>query len=129
MGLTIPTTLGALVQAEAALAPICALKLSAKSAYHLKKLAQLVAAETKHFHTERDALIRELGTTRDDGTVEVKTDSVRWAEFVTRVGELAAVPVELPWGALTLAMLGDATVSAAELQALGPLFADPTEDA
>ena len=60
----IQTTLGALVQAEPALAPICALKLSARSAYHLKKLAQLVAIETEHFHKERDRYITEMGTAR-----------------------------------------------------------------
>jgi hypothetical protein len=122
---TITTTLGALVQAEPALQPICGLKLSAKSAYHLKKLAQLVAIETKHFHTERDALITELGTKRDEGGFELKPDSLRWEEFVTRVGELAAVDVTISWGPITLALLGDEKVSAAELTALGPLFAEP----
>lgn len=127
---TIQTTLGALVQAEPALAPICALKLSARSAYHLKKLAQLVAIETTHFHTERNALIKELGTARPDGGFGIEPtiafeENPQFAAFLRRVTELAAVEVTIPWGPLDLAMLGDEKVSAAELAALGPLLADP----
>jgi len=72
---TITTTLGALVQAEPALAPICQLRVSAKSAYHLKKLAQLVAQETKHFHEERDALIKALGNPTDGGGYAIAPDT------------------------------------------------------
>lgn len=125
---TIQTTLGALVNAESALAPLCALKLSAKSAYHMKKLAQLVAGETKHFNAERDALIKELGTKRDDGNFELTPDNDQMPTFVTKVTELAAVPVEIPWGPITLAMLADERVSAQDLAALGPLLADPDEE-
>jgi len=122
---TIHTTLGALVQAEPALGSICQLKLTAKAAYHLKKLAQLVAIETKHFQTERDAYIKELGTARADGGFELKPDSDQMPAFVAKVTELLAVPVEIAWGPITLALLGEEKVSAQELAALGPLFADP----
>ena len=122
---TISTTLGVLVQAEPALQPICAVKVSAKSAYHLQKLARLVAQETAHFHDARNGYIKELGIASLDGSVSIAPDSPALPEFVARVTELIAVPVEIPWGPITLAMLGEATVSAAELQALGPLFAEP----
>ena len=125
--MTITTTLGALAQAEPALQPICALKLNARSAYHVKKLAQLVLQEAKHFHAERNALITELGTKLEDGGFELKPDSDQMATFVARVTELAAVPVEIPWGPVTLEMLGDAPISAGELLALGPLLADVPE--
>jgi hypothetical protein len=124
---TIATTLGALVQAEAALMAICAVKLSPKSAYHVAKLARLVAVDTKHFHTERDALITELGTQREDGGYELKPDSDQVPAFVARLNDLAAVPVEIPWGPITLEMLGTADVSAQDLLALGPLLADVPE--
>lgn len=124
MAPTIATTLGALVTAEPALDPIGALKLPARSAYHLKKLRALVAAETTHFHEERTAYIKELGTAREGG-FEIKPDSEAWTEFLKRMTELAAIPVELHWGAITLEMLGDQRVSEAELTALGPLFAEP----
>jgi len=124
---TITTTLGALVQAEPALAPICQLRVSAKSAYHLKKLAQLVAQETKHFHEERDALIKALGNPTDGGGYAIAPDTDAFRDFVTQVTELAAIDVTIPWSPITLAMLGDATVSAADLQALGPLFEEPED--
>jgi hypothetical protein len=124
---TITTTLGALVQAEPALQPICALKLNARSAYHLKKLAQLVAIETKHFHAERDRYITELGSVREGGGFELKPDSEAWPTFVAQLTELAAVPVEIPCGPITLEMLGTADVSAQDLIALGPLLADVPE--
>ncbi|HEV8211051.1 MAG TPA: hypothetical protein VGP77_13045 [Vicinamibacterales bacterium] len=124
----ISTTLGALVQAEPALQGICTLKLSAKSAYHLTKLARLVAAETAHYHEARTGYIKELGTTLENGSMTIAPDSPNLPEFVKRHEELVAVPVELPWGPITLAMLGDAHVSAADLGALGPLLADPDPD-
>jgi len=48
---------------------------------------------------------------------------------VTQVNELAAIDVTIPWSPITLAMLGDATVSAADLFALGPLFDEPDGEA
>jgi len=126
----IATTLGALVQAEPALQPICQLKLTARSAYHVKKLVWIVAQETKHFHAERDRYITELGTATDAGGFELKPDNEAFPTFVAQLNELAAVEVTIPWGPITLAMLGDAQVSAVELSALGPLLADcPIEEA
>lgn len=123
----IRTTLGVLVQKEPALQTICALKLSAKAAYHLKKLAQLIAVETAHFQDARNGYIKELGVAQPDGTVAIAPDSDQIPEFMKRVTELVAVEVAIPWGPITLDMLGDAHVSAAELLALGPLFADAVE--
>lgn len=122
---SISTTLGSLAQAEAVLASCCTLKLAAKSAYHVAKLARLVAQETRHFYEQRDALIKELGTKREDGGFELKRDSDAFPRFGEQINELAAVPVEIPWSPITLEMFGDEKVSAADLQALGPLFAEP----
>ena len=120
----ISTTLGALVTAEPALAAIGALKLPAKSAYHLMKLRALVAIETQHFHVARDGYIKEWGTARDSGFA-ITPDSPHWPAFVRRHDELAAVPVEIHWRPLTLDLFDDEKVSAADLAALGPLFAEP----
>jgi hypothetical protein len=122
---SITTTLGVLVQAEPALAALAALKLPAKSAYHVKKLATLVAQETQHFQDARNGYIKELGVAQPDGSVSIAPDSPALPTFVEKVTELIAVEVVIPWGPLTLAMLGDEKVSAADLQALGPLFAEP----
>jgi hypothetical protein len=123
----IATTLGALVQAEAALTTLCALKLSAKSAYHLKKLAALVTVELKHYHAERDQYIRTHGTPREDGSVTIGPHADAWPAFVAQMNDLAAVPVEIQCGPITLAMIGDEKVCAADLLALGPLVADDEE--
>lgn len=122
--MAISTTLGALVQAEQALAAIGALKLSPKHAYHLKKLRTLVASETQHFQEQRGQYIKELGTPREDGAYEVKPDSPHIAEFFARLNELVTIPVELPIAPITLDMLGDEKVSAQDLMQLGPLLAE-----
>lgn len=119
------TTLGALAAAEPTLQTMCALKLSAKHAYHVQKLTRLVAQETAHFHEQRNALVTEYGTKLDEGPIVVKTDSEHWPVVKAKLDELAAVPVEIPWSPITLDMFGAEKVSAADLQALGPLFAEP----
>jgi len=125
---SVRTTLGALVSAEPALATLCALKLSAAAAYHLAKLARLVTTEAKHFHDARHRAITEMGTATGGGFA-ILPDSPAWPTFVTQLEELAAVAVEIPWGPITVAMLGDQRVAAADLAALGPLFAEPEADA
>lgn len=122
--LSIKTTIGVLVGAEQALQNICALRLGATSAYHLKKLARLVVEETRHFYSERDALLKEFGTKNGNGW-ELKSDSERWPEFAERMKDLVAVEVEIAWRPIDLAMLGDEKVSAADLEALGPLLSEP----
>jgi len=126
--MTIQTTIGALVQAEPALTALGQLKLSAKAAYHVHKVTALVTGEVRHFHETRDGYITDLGTPADDGKSFTFTPDAA-LEFNRRVTELAAVPVDLSCTPLALGEFGDAKVSAAELAALGPLFADPTEDA
>jgi hypothetical protein len=123
----ITTTLGVLVQAAPALEPLCALKLSAKSAYHLRKLTALVAIETAHFHESRNEYIKELGIAQPDGSVSIAPDSPQFPEYVRRVTDLVAVEVTIPWGPLTLQMLGEEKVSAADLRDLGPLLKEPEE--
>jgi len=129
--MTIRTTLGDLVKAEPVLHGLCALKLPALAAYHLKKLRALVAAETSHFNEERDRYVTELGAALDDGAFRITPEHEQWPEFVRRmealVAEWAAVPVEIAWRPVTLELLGDARVSSDDLTALGPLFAEPVE--
>lgn len=137
---SIETTLGLLVQAEPVLCGVkdpstgavitpglVALRLPAKHAYHLEKLARLLSEETRHFHAKREAAIHELGTKRDDGQVEIPQGSEAIREFVKRLNELAEIPVVIHWKPITLDMLGDEKVSAADLHALGPLLADVDE--
>jgi hypothetical protein len=127
LSVVIRTTLGALVEAESVLTELATIRLPARSAYHLKKLAAMVTSETAHFHAERNAIIAELGTPRTDGGFEIAPGSPVFRTFVTRVTEVAAIDVEVHWGPLTLAMLGDVPITAQQLASLGPLFEDDTE--
>ncbi len=118
----IQTTLGALVQAEPVLARLRELRVGVKLAYHLMKLCALVQVETAHHERERAAWIRELGTATDNG-VSVTPADPQWDVFVTRMTDLAALPVELAWRPLTINALAGIDLSATELAALGALVA------
>lgn len=120
----ITTTLGKLVDAEASLLKVLAVKFDqaggAKVRYHAVKLAKLVAAETAHFYEERNALITR------HGTGEPKTilpTSPNLAAFAAEVKELADLPVTIPWGPLTAAMLDPyPEILGTDLVGLGPLY-------
>jgi len=139
---SIETTLGALVEAEPALAKLAAVKLDAKTRYHAVKLMKLVTAETKeHFYEPREVASKELGIkTRMptpaeralfgpdkfmlDGTPE------RIAAFNARLKDLSGVPVVIPWGPVTSSMLEPyPEYTGADMLALGPLCVldEPTE--
>jgi hypothetical protein len=129
---TITVTLGALVDAEPALAKLTSVKLDAKTRYHAVKLARLVAAETKHFSEQRHDLVKELGEEREptgaerarfgpDKISEVKPAQL--LEFRARIKELADVSVTIPWGPVTSSMLESyPEFTGADMLALGPLF-------
>lgn len=122
--MTITTTLGALVDAEAALLRLLAVTFDrdggAKVRYHVVKLARLVAAETKHFYDERNALVSKHG---EGEPKTLARTSPHWAAFSADLQPLAAVPVTIPWGPLTSAMVEPyPTILGADLLALGPLY-------
>lgn len=129
----ITTTLGALLEAEPALEELEQLRLPAKPAYHVAKLARLVLAETQIFKQQRDALIRELGTERPAAAAEqaagagpttIQVTPENLAVYVERVNALAAVPVEIAWRPLALVDLDGVTLRPADLRRLGPLLSD-----
>lgn len=121
---TIPTTLGALATAEAALQHLLAVTFDqaggAKVRYHVVKLARLVAAETAHFYEERNKLITQYGTGEPK---TILPTSPQLPAFTADLKTLADVPVTLAWGPLTSAMLDPyPAVLGADLLALGPLY-------
>lgn len=123
------TLLGALVFAEPALGRLCELKLSAKSAYRLAKMARLVTTETKHYHEMRDKHIKELGVEGEKGQISVPVEidgrpNANFETFVARMTELSQVAVELDLKPLTLEELGECSVAAGDLLALGVLLSD-----
>ena len=128
---TIQMTFEELSNAEPALVAIMRLRLPAKSAYHVAKLAKYVREELKLFTAQRTALITELGEERDATETEqaqgnqgkvhqVKPDNI--PEFQKRISELGAVKATIAWGPITIEMLGDEKVPAMELMQLGELF-------
>lgn len=132
MATEIRATIGALAAAEPALQKLTAVKLDAKARYHVVKLAKLVSAETKeHFFEPRVALFRELGISREPTDAERAQygpdqmwdiPAARLGEFKARIEDLLSVPVTVPWGPVTAAMLeAYPEVTGADMLALGPL--------
>lgn len=122
--MNITTTLGELVNAEPALARVLAVKFDkdggAKVRYHAVKLARLVAAETKHFTEERDALVEAHGK-GEPKSIAINTPAM--GNFLAALKPLGAVPVVLPWGPLTDAMLAPyPDITGLDQFSLGPLF-------
>lgn len=120
----IDTTLGELADAEAALLNVLAVKFDrdggAKLRYHVVKLAKLVAAETKHFYKERNALIEQYG---DGEPRSLQRTSTHWSAFSAKLKELADLPISIPWGPLTSNLVEPyPEITGANLLALGPLF-------
>jgi hypothetical protein len=132
----ITTTLGQLVEADAALQRLATLKSPCATAYRLAKLCKVVSDETRLFYQQRLALIQEHGTERPATPEEAaRGETTMWqvkpdqmAAYVGKLQPLAAEPVTLAVQPLELQGLGAIEVSAAELLALGPLLADPDEE-
>ena len=129
----ITTTLGALVQAEEALGRLAAQRLPIKAAYQLSKLLRLVPAETKHFHEQKNAFVKELGKERDctplerqrHGPTITEVTPENRAAFFAKIEELSTLAVALDAQTVPLADIEDITISAADLIALEPFTAEP----
>jgi hypothetical protein len=122
MDASIPMTLSQLVAAEEALTRLLEVKLPAKLAYHVAKLARLVTEETRHYHTQREALIRELGVPIPDSPDQIRVEPQHLLEFQTRLMEVGEIETRIAWVPLQLADLPDMT--GADAMRLGPLLVD-----
>jgi len=129
---TIDTTLGGLAEAEPALARLAAIKLPYAAAYQVAKLTKAVAEELRHFHEQREALIREFGTSRpstpderarggDETVIQVLASGPRWGEFLAQARELSLVPVTLQVPPFDLATVPNLEIAATDLLQLGVL--------
>lgn len=132
----ITTTLGTLVSAEQALGRLAAQRLPIKTAYQVSKLLRIVPTETKHFHEQRNAFVKELGKERPATPLEKKQygqDTIteviesKVPEFKRRVEELGAIEVMLDAALLPLADIDGIDISAADLIALEPLTVQPEQ--
>ncbi len=121
----IELTLGECLKAEQALTQLAQQQTTAKVAYRLAKWRRLITAETAHFHEQREAAIRELGTAQPDGTMAVMPGSEHWPAFLERMNAHTSVPVTITYEPLTMAELDTLTsLSADDLMNLGPCFTD-----
>lgn len=130
---SVVTTLGALLEAQVALARLSAKPLPTKQAYHIAKMARLVAQEVDIFNQRRNDLIKELGEERDPTAAEQAAGHIGKMRqvkpelqtvFHARITEFAAIEVTIPWRPINLAEISDLVISAADINALGDLVSD-----
>lgn len=126
------TTLGALAKAEPALQRLAQQPIKSTTAYHLFRLLKLVQAETPIYHKQYRDLVRSHGDERDPtpleaiqgqrGKVQEIPPGERMDAFLAQLDELSTIAVTLDdkW-LLTMALLAELKVSAADLLALGDL--------
>lgn len=125
MSVEITTTVGVLVEADEALARICALKLPVRAAYAAAKLARQVKQELGTFYELRRGYILSLG--KDDGKGGVTVSAENMAEYQRLVHELVGQSVTLTCWPIVLDAWGDVSIVPSDLAALGPLLADSFE--
>lgn len=127
----------ALVSAEHALILISQLELPARVAYRVGRLSDAVAAETKQYHKQHQALLKKYGTERPAtpadivaGYVQSLSEPVlqviekdKLEAFGLEMAALSTTPITLAstW-LLTLDMLEGQTVSGAVMRGLGALI-------
>lgn len=117
---SITMTLGELVEAEDALNRLLEVKLTAQLAYSVATLTRHVKAETAHFHTKREELIRELGEPMPDNAQMMRVKPMEVPGFLKRMQELTTVEATLTVKPLRLEELPDMT--GADLLKLGALL-------
>ena len=129
------TTLGALVDAEPYLLRVASLPLeskevpkgiSAKTKYHMVKLARLVAGETKHFQEVQTELFTALGIQQGQQLAELPRGV--WASYLQQLQPHKDLPVTIPWGPIQYDWIPLAL--AADVIGLGPLceVAEPEKE-
>lgn len=104
----ISTTIGALVDSEAALAAMVEIELNARLRYHAVKLLRLVNAETDlGFHDQNKKMFEEWGYDRQPSGAETamrgpgiirEIKAEHKETFKKKIEDMRAVPVVIKWG-------------------------------
>ena len=126
-------SVGAVVAAEDCLASLSKLKLPAKAAVQLFKMAKVVRSEAEVFHTKRSELMRQMGVERPSVTPEEKalgpsvfaldpSDAQAFQAFMRELTELAAVELDVVCDPIPVSSLGEAQLSLEDLDKLGPFI-------
>lgn len=119
----ISVTIGEVVGFAPALSRVMEIKLPAKAAYRLARIAAKLQPELKLFNDARIALFKELGDpVEGQGDTYQVTGEERQKQLANRLVELGAEPVVVDLEPLTVDMLGDTQVTPADLYVLEKLI-------
>ena len=114
-----------IVSAVPALGKLTAANLRLKTAYELKKTADILQKEVDFFEQERRKIVEKYGTVREDGAVLIPAEQRAQAdeEYV----RLLSMEVQPDFSRLQISVSEDAKLSVNDLAALAP-FADFIEN-
>jgi len=102
------------------------LQVPMKTAYKLKKIAELITDEQKKYEELRKELLTKLGEKNEDGSLKIDQGIVSLGENQQAYYEqhLELLDIDVEMGVIKIDDLGDAQLSAAELSSLGELIGD-----
>ena len=110
-----------IVSAVPALGKLAAANLRLKTAYELKKTADILQKEVDFFEQERRKIAEKYGTAQEDGTVRIPAEQRAQAD--EEYARLLSMEVQPDFSRLQISISEDAKLSVNDLVALAP-FAD-----
>lgn len=110
-----------IVSAVPALGKLAAANLRLKTAYELKKTADILQKEVDFFEQERRKIVEKYGTVREDGAVLIPAEQRAQAD--DEYARLLSMEVQPDFSRLQISVSEDAKLSVNDLAALAP-FAD-----
>lgn len=110
-----------IVSAVPALGKLTAANLRLKTAYELKKTADILQKEVDFFEQERRKIVEKYGTAQEDGAVLIPAEQRAQAD--EEYARLLSMEVQPDFSRLQISVSEDAKLSVNDLAALAP-FAD-----
>ena len=110
-----------IVSAVPALGKLTAANLRLKTAYELKKTADILQKEVDFFEQERRKIVEKYGTAQEDGAVLIPAEQRTQAD--EEYARLLSMEVQPDFSRLQISVSEDAKLSVNDLVALAP-FAD-----
>ena len=110
-----------IVSAVPALGKLTAANLRLKTAYELKKTADILQKEVDFFEQERRKIVEKYGTAQEDGAVLIPAEQRTQAD--EEYARLLSMEVQPDFSRLQISVSEDAKLSVNDLAALAP-FAD-----
>lgn len=110
-----------IVSAVPALGKLSAANLRLKTAYELKKTADILQKEVDFFEQERRKIVEKYGTAQEDGAVLIPAEQRTQAD--EEYARLLSMEVQPDFSRLQISISEDAKLSVNDLAALAP-FAD-----